>query len=576
VKPLSLFNRSRLLLLALSGACGALGAGTARPALAQETPLTEGHTQSSPFFSGLNNRRTLIAQNRAFALLAERAGYGKDPVPPAQEPPANWQGWMVARYQGALLPAGREDTMDGEMTAALLYQDLLRVRLWLASPDVPTRTKALKMGGMALLYARSLDGSGGIGDKDDSFPCDELRAAICEGFLMPFLRYAPNEGPGSRRQVLESVSTIYRDLGRGDDQIQVLRLQAGTHPTQHPNRPLKNEEADMARVHLTDALLMGVPPLTEITPKEMSLAQARGYERDTWEALTTLRAVETPDLEGAKARLPEIEAQYNAIKARVAQWNVGQTPPGLVPPLPTPGTAPTGGTAGGGMAAGGGTAGAPAAGAQPQPPLIGGIAGLGTRGTGTGAETEAGAEPEEGGTTGKEDDATQARLEEEAAKADTPAGRARRALNAAQKAAAATKRAGRLSALALSLASEAAQAHQALAMARAPKGEARPLQAPVGEDGAAGEGVAGGMDEALQALAALPLPQLERRVYDASRAASDAARRADEATSLAQKATARARNLALIVQLSSNVNRAPVAVPVAAPAPGAPEVKEAR
>ena len=556
-----------------------MGVGAVRPALAQETPLTEGQTQSSPFLVGLNNRRTLIAQNRAFALLAERAGYGKDPVPPAQEPPANWQGWMVARYQGALLPAGREDTMDGEMTAALLYQDLLRVRLWLASPDVPTRTKALKMGGMALLYARSLDGSGGIGDKDDSFPCDELRAAICEGFLMPFLRYAPGEGPGSRRQVLESVSTIYRDLGRANDQIQVLRLQAGTHPTQSPNRPLKNEEADMARVHLTDALLMGVPPLTEITPKEMSLAQARGYERDTWEALTTLRAVETPDLEGAKARLPEIEAQYNAIKARVAQWNVAQIPPGLVPASPAPGAAPTGGTAGGGTA-GGGMAGAPATGAQPQPPLIGGIAGLGTRGTGTGAETEAGAEPEEGGTTRKEDDAAQARLEEEAARADTPAGRARRALNAAQKAAAATKRAGRLSALALSLASEAAQAHQALAMARAPKEKARPAQGPVGEDGAEEEGVAGGMDEALQALAALPLPQLERRVYDASRAASDAARRADEATSLAQKATARARNLALIVQLSSNVNRAPVAVPVAvpvaAPAPGAPEVKEAR
>lgn len=573
MKPYRYFRYSSLLLLVFSGALGGIVIGNAPLVLAQGAnppgiaPPVEGNTPNSPFLLGLNSKRTLIAQNRAFALLAQRAGYGQEPVPPAEEPPANWLGWMIGRYQGALLPPGREETMDGEAVAALVHQDLQRVRLWLQAPDAGTRTKALKMGGMALLYARSLDGSGGIGDKNGSFPSDELRAAISEGFLIPFLSYAPTDGPGSRRQVLEGVSTIYRDLGRTSDQRQVLRLLAGTQASP----PYHGPEADVARVHLVDALVMGVPPLEEIAPDLMERAEAEGYERDTLEALSTLWAVTTPDLQGAKARLPEIEEQHSAIRAKLLAWNKAGEVPGAGNTPGVPG-------------AGGGNGAGTTPGTAQQPPTIGGL-GAGKNQGGAGGDGG-----DEGGDAGSapgaaKDDAEQARLDEEQAKADTPAGRAKRAFEAAQKAAAATRRAQRLSAMALSLAGEAAQAHQALAMARAPKVAARPAQTPANEEDA----VPDGTDDALRALAALPLPQLERRVYDTSRAASDAARRADEATVLAQKATARARNLCLLVRLSSNVNRAaaPVAAPVqgtpaqgtpaqGTPAQGAPAVKEAR
>lgn len=236
-----------------------------------------GHTQT-PTPKLVPSASEVAAQKQVFALIERQIG--SVAAPPVA--PRDWEKWTYARYRGA-----GEDT---GMMAALAHQDLQRARIWLKSPDEATRRNGLQLAAIANLYANVVPDA------------TRLRAAIAEGFLLPQVALAPPSGLASRQNILEGAAQAYKLVGEDNKRLNVLRLIVANEA-----KPV----ADLGRIHLADGLAARV----RVDPNWMPKEEIETGITIMTEAVGSLDAVTTPDLEGAKARLPEFRNRLSQLTA---------------------------------------------------------------------------------------------------------------------------------------------------------------------------------------------------------------------------------------------------------------------
>lgn len=435
------------------------------------------------------------ARDQVFALLEKRSGrverVSRQELLDADPDEERWQ-------HKRLEAAGD----DLRVVAGLLHLDLQKAEVLLSTRDKALQTRGLLLASNAVLYVALLED-----DDGDA----RLRAALYEGFLLPFVDAAPGSGRHGRFALLEGGAVALGDVGNTGGSMAVLDHIVKTAP----NKP----QSDMARVHLVDAL-----------------AASERYS----EAHKLLQEVTTPDLEGAKLRSGELWRKYREQQqklrarlieqSRVAGGGAGTTGTETTAPASTGATGATG--TGGGAITGG------------VPGLAGGglllpgrrVAQAGIGGAGQAPETaDANAATEEAEI---EEPATQAEAEEDLA--DTPLGRARRAAKAAQKASLLSRRAQDMATISLARLLDAADAQQAFETAIA--GPARTRNARANPN-----------------APVLSLDLLETEAGTKSRLASKSAAEAEAASLEAQEATKIAAQLALLVHSNAANTRLPAA-----------------
>lgn len=267
-----------------------------------------------------------VSRQRAFSLLEARAG-GVERLalaPLGATPPANEEMWQHRRLEAA---GGRSGQIAG-----LLHHDLQHAEQLLFSHDPAMRSLGLALASNVALYAALLEEKSGDA---------RLRAAVYEGFLVPFEPRAPRHGRLSRTEILEGAAVAWDNTGQKEQRMEaLLRLlrQASTVA-----------QGDMVRVHLAE-----------------EYALQRRYAK----AWRELKSITTRDLLGAKSRMPELlrlmraqQGATNRDKKPRAEQDTTQTPgeaapalgvPGIGVPglgLPFPRMAQAGGEGGGGGAA---------------------------------------------------------------------------------------------------------------------------------------------------------------------------------------------------------------------------------
>ncbi len=511
------------------------------PILAQ-TPSAPGRAiiRTSP-----ERQAIAAARARALSLIENRIG----PVPTPRNPPQEWERWLFSRYRGA---GG-----NISLIASLVHQDLQLAARWLDSPNAVVRRRGVRVAAIANLYAASVEAAGE----------PRLRASIYDGFLLPYVADAPAGGLGNAPSIREGASVAFRRTGQTRRQIEVLNSIIAQEP--------RTALADMSRVHLAEAL-----------------AQRRDYRG----AIAQLRAVTTPDLSGALARIPELErllAQQVANPEPAITGSPVEVPPS-VPGSPVPdapvATPPPTVPEGTGVPPDNGLPGGNAPGKPDRPPanppapanppgevnpVAPTVPGLGDTPMDNapvgGAPVDNAPEGLPGG--GRPDatvpggEAAPDGTGETTADEGDRATRMSRALAAAQLAAALTKKAEQAAALSLAKMLDTAEAEEDLEAATQARDAAAPRSRRAGANGAG-------------AAAKPNLAALRTRRYSAAREASAAAETARKATQAAQVATAEAARLAVLVhavspQDAQNTAPAPPAdptdaLPVAADAAAAP------
>lgn len=424
------------------------------------------------------------ARDQVFALLEARSGLVEHLTrQELLEADPDEELWQHKRLEAA--------GDDLRAVAGLLHLDLQKAEALLASRDKALQRRGLLLAGNAVLYVRLFED-----DDGDA----RLRAALYEGFLLPFIDLAPAEGGNSRFALLEGGAVALGVVGNGGGSRAILETIVKTAP--------KRPQSDIARVHLADALA------------------GAGVER-YYEAYELLEAVETPDLEGAKARSQEMlrkhRAQQRALleKLRAARTGAGGGTEATGPQSPA---APTPATTGGAGAGGAGGA------------NMGGLALPGQR---LAQATGGGNGPQPAGETGEEalpEDADAAPAEDDTG--DDVLSRARRAAKAAQKASLLTRKAQDAATISLARLLDAVDAQQAYQAAIAPP-------------------AAPGRRVATDRNAPVVNPNVLKAEAEAkSGLASQAAAEAQAASLEAQEATKVAAKLALLVH---NTPAAPIA-----------------
>lgn len=517
-----------------------------------------------------------MARERAFSILEEMAGGDVEaPLDGLLNVP-NFEAQLMARYRATTEGGAEGDDlsprqMEGEL-AALVHHDLQLALAAMGSRDANLQRRGVRVASLSNLYARLL-------------PSDpRLSAAIYEGFLLPGASAAPATGWGNKSSLLEGAAVAFRQVGQGERQVQVLRQLLSTQDGVNPlgagaQGGANSSAADVTRIHLADALASG----SFFDSGQKQVEHEKQMTR-LGEAIYQLDLVSTPDLLGARSRLPELRQELEALQNISIAQAAAQDP---VPALNTGGAPKNGGANSTAANTGALSNGAPITSApntnvpNANVPNTGAVPGVGTGGVlgggmgGNGPRLAQNGGAEGGADAGVEgidgegvDDADAARdgaaedtpnqsttaktpdeIEEEKEDALRPGEsekmrRVRRATRAAQKAEALTKKAGQAATISLARMLDAADAQGALEAAEK-KRVAQP------------QNTVRNREAAPRDITALRL-----EASRAAHAAALASQLSQEAGKAAQKATARAALLALEVhnRVSAETPASPAAI----------------
>lgn len=416
------------------------------------------------------------ARDQVFAILDGQVKGGIEEPPMAMLGAPDLDTWLFRRYYSITADETLSPRQRERMIAGTVHQDLQLAEYGLALDNPVAQKKALRVATIANLYIGML-------------PADpRLQAALYEGFLLPNVDLAPEQGWGAQPALLEGAAVANRVIGQSGRQIALLN-----HLIAYQKKRSDVPGADIARIHLSEAL------------------EEREYY---FAAFQELNAVTTPDLLGAKSHLEALwnKAYDQRERQRAAFFARGGT--GEAPDVAAPGE--NGGNAGE-------NAGAGVAPALPQVPP-GGFGGVAQRNRRF-AQNNGGRDKGEGGETeGEEGDP----LDGESEKMK----RMRLAAEAAQIAKELTKKADELSTIALAKMLDAADAQRALETAEK-GGTPAPRRGARLNDGTAD--------------AATDVFTLRRTAENLAREASEVAGDAKRATIAAKEASEEAAKLALRV-----------------------------
>lgn len=226
-------------------------------------------------------QRALSARDQAFLVLERQAGAVDEPNFNLLKGAGDLEGWVWNRYRAVTEDETLSRREREKMLAGVVHQDLQLAEVGLEQPDEGVRRRALRVASIANLYASSLSAD------------PRLQAALYEGFLLPNVGLAPAQGWGDAASLLEGAAMAFKLTGKPERQIETLdKLLLMQQGTGH------GAGADIARVHLSGAL-----------------EKSEQYR----EAITTLEAVTTPDLLGAKKQLNALRNKLNDQQRREAK-----------------------------------------------------------------------------------------------------------------------------------------------------------------------------------------------------------------------------------------------------------------
>ena len=418
------------------------------------------------------------ARDQVFAILDKQVKGGVEEPPMAMLQAPDLDTWLFRRYYSITADDTLSERQRERLLAGTIHQDLQLAEYGLANENPLAQKKALRVATIANLYASML-------------PEDpRLQAALYEGFLLPNVEMAPEDGWGAQPALLEGAAVANRVIGQSGRQMSLLN-----HLIDYQKKQGNVPGADIARIHLSEAL------------------EGREYY---FRAFQELNAVTTPDLLGAKSHLETLwnkarEQRERQIAAFFAARGGAAT---------TDGTDPNAGNTDGA----GANAGANAGEALPQMPP-GGFGGVAQRATRF-AQNNGGRDKGEPGGEGEGEEGEPLDGESEKMK------RMRLAAEAAQIAKELTKTANELSTIALAKMLDATDAQRALETAEK-GGTPAPRRGARLNDGTA--------------ASATDVFTLRRTAENGAREASEAAGDAKRATIAAQVASEEAAKLALRV-----------------------------
>lgn len=254
-----------------------------------------------------------LARERVFSTLEELAGSPMEAPDPSLLKVANFEARLISRYRAATEDEELNPQQQQARVAALVLYDFHLALLGLESSDTALQRRGARIAGLSNLYVRLLPDN------------PRLKAAIYEGFLLPGLSAAPATGWGNASSLLEGAAMAFHEAGQSERQVEVLRQLLKTQTSASDAESAHSPDADLTRIHLADAL--SGDTFTDNGPRR---AKRQNQVARLSEAIALLEQVGTPDLSGAKSRLPELrlglEELQLASKAPAAQNTKPQTP----------------------------------------------------------------------------------------------------------------------------------------------------------------------------------------------------------------------------------------------------------